>query len=105
MHIGHFLKQPTEKWAKKVWRCIKNKVWRAVLQGKENVTSLISFFETAYKLLFESKIKVIYVSKAVVEKGAVKFKKRYSMCKSIPNTRSLHFIHPVDTNVIEYSLN
>lgn len=84
---------------------LKNKVWRAVLQGKENVTSPRSFFETAYKLSSESKIKVIYISKDVVEKDAVKFKKRYSTCKSIPNTRSLHFIRPAGSNVIEYSLN
>lgn len=84
---------------------VKNRVWRAVLQGKEVVNNAKSFFEVALKISPDSAIKIIFVSKDFVEVEMQKLKERHSICKSVPDTRSLHFIRPIGTNLVEYSLN
>ena len=83
---------------------MKNKVWRAVLQGKEVVTDAKFFFNAAFKI-FDEKIEIIFISKETVETKTKMLLERFSLCKSIPNTRSLHFIRPITCNSIEFSLN
>lgn len=83
---------------------VKNRVWRAVLQGKEVVVDAKSFFNVASKIS-DGTIKIVFISKDTVERETLRLKERFSMCKSIPNTRSLHFIRPTTSLSVEFSLN
>ena len=40
-----------------------------------------------------------------MEKKTKMLLEQFNLCKSVPNTKSLHFIHPITCNSIEFSLN
>jgi len=69
---------------------VKRTVWRAILQSNVVVTSPSEFFLAAQNLC--KKVKVLFCSGEQVKEVSEQLAERWSRCKPIPATHSIHYV-------------